>query len=484
MCWSQKNRDRVICLLLAAMFTTGCGASNTADETTPDTTPNESQTETETELTPNLPDTTYDGREFRIFHNDRGNNNDDVIAEEMTGEALNDVIYQRNMDTEDQFKIKISTYVATGDDVGGSAAKTLIAGDDAYDVLICAGASLMTFMGQNLVYDLNELPYLDMDMPWWNANFRDNISMNGKTFAAVGDISHIVLESLQFLAFNLDSFDQLGLEPPYATVREGTWTFDKYKTMAEGYTMDVNGDGKIDMDDQYGFLGHDWITPAAFMFTNDVHICSFEAGLPYIDLDLEKLTTVWEAYDDLTSNYGTFLTESEYANSGLAMFKENRVLFMDATMRAVRFSLRDMEGMWGVLPLPKFTEDIEDYHAYVGCEANIFMVPILTTETEMISSVLEYMAYYGYKNITTVYYDEILGQKMMRDQDSRDMLDILRDAMVFDFGNWSSMKSTSGIGNTLLAGQKNPATYLAANRTKMETELQELLETVGAVAEE
>lgn len=479
----QYNK-RVFCLLLTALLLTGCGAAEVSETETTDVAETVADTTVETELTPVLPDATYGGREFRLFHNDRGNNNDDVIAEDLTGEALNDVVYQRNLDTEEKFDVRFSTYLATGDDVGGSAAKTLIAGDDAYDVLICAGASLMTFMGQNLVYDLNEMPYLDMDMPWWNSNYRDNISMNGKTFAAVGDISHIVLESLQFLAFNLDSFDQLGLEPPYALVREGDWTFDKYKEMVEGYTQDVNGDGKIDMNDQYGFLGHDWITPQAFMFTNDVHMCSFEDGLPYIDLELEKLTTVWEAYDDLTSNYGTFLTDSEYGSSGVAMFKENRVLFMDATMRAVRFSLRDMEGMWGVLPLPKFTEDIAEYHAFVGAEANIFMVPVLTTETEMISGVLEYMAYYGYKNITPVYYDEILGQKMMRDQDSRDMLDILRDAMVFDFGTWSSMKSTSGIGNTLLAGQKNPATYLAANRTKMETELQELLVTVGAVAEE
>lgn len=476
----MKRWERIFCMLLVALLLTGCGAGDVV-ETLAESGEAVVESVEETELLPDLPDTTYEGREFRIFHNDRGNNNDDVIAESLTGESLNDVIYQRNLDVEEKFDIQFNTYLATGDNIGSSATKTLIAGDDAWDVLICAGAGHMSFVGQNLVYDLNTIPYLDMDMPWWNANYRDNISMNGKTFAAVGDISHIVLESMQFLAFNLDSFDQLGMEPPYALVRDGDWTFDKYKEMVEGYTQDINGDGKINMDDQYGFLGHDWITPQGFMFTNDVHMCSFADGLPYIDLDLEKLTAVWEAYDALVSEHGTFLSDSEYSDKGIAMFKENRVLFMDATMRGVRFSMRDMEGMWGVLPLPKFTEDIAEYHAFVGAEANIFMVPVLATETEMIGSVLEYMAYYGYKNITPVYYDEILGQKMMRDQDSRDMLDILRESMVFDFGTWSSMTSTSGLGNALLVGGKNPATYLAANRTKMETELQDLLETVGAV---
>lgn len=476
----MKNTKRIFCMLLVALLLTGCGTEDVV-ETVGESMESVADTVVETELMPDLPDATYDGREFRIFHNDRDNNNYDVIAEALTGESLNDVVYQRNIDTEEKFDIIFSTYLATGDNIGSSATKTLMAGDDAYDVLICAGAGLMSFIGQNLVYDLNEIPYMDMDKPWWNDNYRDNISMNGKTFAAVGDISHIVLESLQFLAFNLDSFDQLGIEPPYDLVRDGDWTFDKYKSMVEDYTQDINGDGKIDMNDQWGFLGHGWITPQAFLFTNDVHICSFADGLPYIDLDLEKLTAVWEAYSELDAVHSNYLSDSDFSTKGVAMFKENRVLFMDATMRTVRFSLRDMEGMWGVLPLPKFTEDIEEYHAFVGAEANIFMVPVLSLETEMIGGVLEYMAYYGYENITPVYYDEILGQKMMRDQDSRDMLDILRSAMLFDFGTWSSMTSTSGVGNALLAGSKNPATYLAANRTKMETELEKLLETVGAV---
>lgn len=55
------------------------------------------------------------------------------------------------------------------------------------------------------------------------------------------------------------------------------------------------------------------------------------------------------------------------------MFLSDRVLFSDTNMRVVRAFYRDMESDFGV-------------------EANIFTVPITTSNNEMISVILEYMA--------------------------------------------------------------------------------------------
>lgn len=458
-----------------------CGKTDTPESDT--TAPVETTPVEETALTPTLPDTTYGGATYRFYHNDYGENNYDIIAESLTGEALNDIVYQRNLDTEEKFDIQLDVYLATGDTFGESAIKSIAAGDDAYDVVVTTGLRLIKMMSQNLVYDLNEnMPYMDLEKPWWNASFQENMTLNGKLFAAVGDISHIILESLQFLTFNLDVFDELGIDAPYNDVRDGTWTFDKFKALVDSYTADTNGDGKIDKNDQYGYLAHDCIVTAGYLYSNGVQSCSFQVGLPSIDLELEKVSAVWEAYRDLLDTTGYMIGDGDYGSFGIQMFMENRVLFSDATMRVVRYSLRDMESDYGVVPLPKFREELPHYNVFVGCEANVFTVPVTATATEMISAVLEYMAYYGYENITEVYYDEILGQKLMRDQDSRDMLTVLRDNMYFDFCNWSGMSTVQLLGMELLAKDKNPASHLAANRTKMETELHDLLVSVNAIA--
>lgn len=470
----------VAMLLLVSCGQDGAGNAGTEGETTVQT---EAVTD-ETKLMPDLPDITYDGAEFRIYHNDNGNNNFDVIAVELTGESLNDIVYQRNVDTEEKFGIKINIILEPGDIYGDSAIKTITAGDDAYDVITTTGHRLSDIMRQNLVYDLNEtMPYMDLSQPWWNADFQDNMTINGKLFFAAGDLSHIILESMQILCFNLDSFNEQGLTPPYEEVRNGTWTFDKMKTLVETYTLDLNGDGTVDYDDQFGYFGHEWIITLGFLYSNDVQICAFENGIPYISLDQEKVVDVWEAYTTLIDTAGILPKMEDTDKFGVNMFKANQVLFIDTTMRGVRNSFRDMEADFGVVPLPKFREEIERYKANVGAEANVYSVPVTTTKTEMISAVLEYLAYYGFENITPTYYDVILGQKLMRDQDSRDMLEILRDSMYFDFGAWSGLPGVSGIGHDLLYDKNNPASYLASNKTKLETALHNLLVSVGAIEE-
>lgn len=467
----------VVMLLLTSCGQDGAGDAGTEEETTVQT---EAVTD-ETKLMPNLPDTKYDGAEFRFFHYDNSTNNFDIIAEELTGEALNDAIYQRNLDTEEKFDIQLNIHLATGDLNGDTAISTITAGDDAYESLVFYGAQFSNIVGRGLVHDLSAMPHIDLSMPWWNQNFIENTTLNGKLYSLQGDISHILLEDLKFLVFNRDTFEQIGLTPPYEDVRNGTWTFDMFQTMVEGYTADTNGDGTINEDDQFGYLGHEWIMPMAFLVTNDVKICLNKDGLPQLDLNIEKITSVWEGYMNLVEGSGYLPAMSVTDSIGMDMFMENRILFMDSTMRSIRFSLRDMDADFGVAPFPKFDESMDGYRCSVGGGANHFMVPITTTRTDMVSSVLEYMAYYGYETITPVYYDEVLGQKLMRDQDSRDMLAVLRESLTFDFGENTSTGLM--LGHELLYNKKNPATYLASNQTKLETELHKLLVSIGAVEE-
>ena len=476
------KRTLAVCFA-AILLLSSCASSQSSDieKETAAQTETETVTTEDTGLKPDIPELDYNGAEFRIYHNDYGNNNYDVIADGITGEPLNDIVYQRNIDTEEKFNIHFNTYVEPGDIYGKSVMNSITAGDDAYELVITTGLSLMNLISMNLTYDLtSSMPYMDLSKPWWSKDFQENTNINGKLFAAAGDITHIGLESIQFIAFNRDLFYANDLETPYNDVRNGTWTYDKFNSLTKDYTRDLNGDGKLTLaDDQYGYIIHENIMTAGYMFTNGAHICTYRDGLPCLDLEVDKLSDVCDAYKETVKN-NVMMDDSKYGKEGINVFLTDRALFTDANMRAVRHYFRDMKSDFGLVPLPKFDESIPRYTVFAGCEANIYAVPVTTEKTEMISAVLEYMAYYGYTNIIPIYYDVILGDKLMRDQDSRDMMGILRDSMYYDFGNWSGLPSLLSVGLYLIRDKKDVASYLAANQSKMEKELASLMESVSA----
>ena len=52
--------------------------------------------------------------------------------------------------------------------------------------------------------------------------------------------------------FNKDIVTECGLENPYELVYNKEWTVDKFISMAEGATADLDGNGKITNNDRRG----------------------------------------------------------------------------------------------------------------------------------------------------------------------------------------------------------------------------------------
>ena len=114
----------VLAALLSASAFTACSESNAGtntDETQPaGTSPEATVTEpeeTEKELTDlekrqlipdDLPDNKYDGAEFRVYTVDAvyADYEGEILAEEITGDACNDAVYNRNIRIEDRFDIE------------------------------------------------------------------------------------------------------------------------------------------------------------------------------------------------------------------------------------------------------------------------------------------------------------------------------------------------------------------------------------------
>ena len=161
-------------LLLGAMLLStfaSCGESTAnADETTADAagTPSAeevAETEAETELTHGLPEKDFGGADYvglirtsKLTH---------FTAEEMTGEALNDAVYERNNTVSEEFGVTLG-FVNVEDNSGtfnNTVSQSIMAQDAAYDVIAPDYWWATEINGWFL--NLMEMEYLNLAMPWW-----------------------------------------------------------------------------------------------------------------------------------------------------------------------------------------------------------------------------------------------------------------------------------------------------------------------------
>ncbi|MGM9624680.1 MAG: hypothetical protein ACI3XM_03115, partial [Eubacteriales bacterium] len=246
-------------LLLAALLVTSCGTAETKSDETENQNAQESETLSETltgdadEAAPALPEKDYAGAEFTLLN---GNMSDwmmiyTVTAEEETGDSLNDAIYRRNLAVEEQFNLNIVEINNT--DAHNMAKKSVTAGDSSYDILLTTKGNAGDLVLQNALIDYEEIPYINTDASWWVQGSMTSMSINNRVFYGISLFDTTHYDGVRTFFFNKQMIDTYDLENPYDLVLSGKWTLDKMLEMGLTVAQDLNGDGKWDEDDQYGY---------------------------------------------------------------------------------------------------------------------------------------------------------------------------------------------------------------------------------------
>ncbi|MBQ8509196.1 MAG: extracellular solute-binding protein [Clostridia bacterium] len=427
----------LICALILCGLLTSCAGTETPVDTSSDVTTTTAEA-TDTELTPDLPDKTYDGYEFTFFMRDSDSHIKDMYAEEITGDLMNDVIYDRNAAVGDKYNVTF-TY-ARGNSVASDADKAIMAGDDSYDVIIPHGRTAFTYAQAGLTLDWNtDLPYVDLDNPWWNQDARENFSFNNKLYTMTGDISYQNFGAATCMLFNKTIMDTYNMEYPYQTVIAGEWTFETFTTMAKSVISDLNGDTLIDYEnDQIGYITQHWGGPTQVLYSADERICrKNEADEMYLTLNTERTIDVFANYFAFTDTDAAYIhLDSDYTSIEKA-FSDGRALFFDPGIVDIE-KFRSMKDDFGIIPWPKYDETIDKYYSKVGAGSNLICVPITASDPERTSVILEALCYEGYKTVIPTYYEVVLTSKYARDEESVAMLDLISEGRVYDIGYFYS----------------------------------------------
>lgn len=418
-----------------------------------------------------LPSGDFEKYEFRILNNISNFAYTDMTAEEMTGEAINDAIYMRNKNVEERLNITIIENLVNYDVVTSTMNTSILANDDAYDVFWNESHFVAPFAVKGQLIDINEIENLNLEKPWWNKQAVDSLSVANKSFFLVGDLHLMFNESFWMVGFNKDMLDRYQLTDPYQLVRNGTWTFEEmYKDM-EAVSSDLDGNGTMDGNDQFGVTCYSGCLFPLLFGTGEKILTSDNDGIPAYEPPAERFYNVFEKIVnyfftnyDITCMDGKTQNISQYPDGWHGVFSSGHALFYLEPIGSLK-KLREMESEFGIVPYPKYDESQEEYISYIAHYAAVMGIPITNSNTARTGTIIENLCAESYGELRDAYKTTTLNFKYIRDQESSEMLDIILNSGTFEL---STVFGISAISSALSTAASNGNSDISSILAKSE----------------
>ena len=383
----------------------------------------------------------------------------EVYAEELTGDKVNDAVYKRNTLLQEKYNCEIFEERQT--DVVAAAKDALVAGDYAYDYIYAGVSQMRSFAASGLLADFNKLKNLNLDKTWWDQNMRSGLAIRGKLFYMNGDAGTCDDRSASVVYYNRDAIKVFNQEDPMDLVEQGTWTIQKMYEIGEACVQDKNGDGAMtvgtDVFAQIFPASQNWYFVAA---CNQRVSSLADNGDLVIEPTLSKeLLDVWAELKPLLTTPHREVTDSGYRfRRGLGVFYTMNLGFLLHT--------EDADSDFGVIPLPKRNAEQKEYWTTIQASAcNAYGITLVSNQNEeaaaagftgdnagveMAAYFLEAYAYHSVDTLTPAFFNDVLKHQMVRDTRSAEMIEfavknrVYDPVMMYSFGGMGKIFDKAG----------------------------------------
>ena len=435
---------RFVCLAFSVLLLLGalvsCGGSGTT-ETTPAVTTDAPATEpvtTEYVETLEVPENYFlNGYEYTILCTALMTNPPAPFKFSDTGLVLDEAVYRRNTLIEDTYGITIEVieeYTTTAGKAVARLQQNRSAGDTLYDAGLIDVFGVCQLAHSGYLADMQDVPYVDLEKSWWDQNATRDTSIFGKTYFTTGDISYLDKEYTFATIFNKGIAKEKGLEDLYALVREGKWTVDKMADMCKLVSEDLNGDDILDSNDKYGLITWDAMLTASINGSGNT-IAYIENDELVLGINNEEVISMVEKYVGLAQDKSVI--NFQHMSGGVSwdkMYMQGQALFLHEYLKALPL-FRDTELEYGILPMPKLSEEQENYYCgFAGYQTAMYCIPADTYDEEISGVISEAMAYHSKEIVTPAYYDRTLVGRHVQDQESAETLEIIFANRIYDLG--------------------------------------------------
>ena len=494
---------RIAALLIVACMTVAMLASCNSDDPK-----NVRPDDGAATLDANFPAGDYQGETFTFAKFTSGTSTSEyycgewIQADEITGVATNDAIFKRNDAAKTKYNVKIEERLLgeSFDDLD----QFYKANDYCFDVIYSWGRRLAPAVTGNMLYDfraLDEAGYIDLEASYWNPAALDDLTIAGRTFLAVNDITMAKLSWSGCIFFNPQIIDDYGLENPHDLVASNQWTIDKFLEMVKSVHGELDGNGNtFTKDDQYGYItlggGIGFLQGCGI--TNTVKGADGKYTLAIGETKVVDLITKVrdvlndKAYvftmDDIVNGADTGgMDPWEYTRS---YFATGHSLFLGGTPELTR-EFRNMETGYGVVPYPKFNENQADYISPIDSAAGMFAIPNTlrndsdqsTASYERTGRILEYLAYKSSEagSVVDAYYETTIKDQRQTIEENKEMFDIVKNTGRYEWTDIMQVGAGANgtgktIGDTLLAMYESRG--IASTYKQSESRLTKALEEI------
>lgn len=490
----MKNIKRYIAFVLILTLTlpilascnTSVNEKKHADEVTLDT-------ERKGEKLDIVPDDVkFEGETFTVLcrtDNEWGNYLHELSPDGENADPVDTAVIKRNNEVAERFGIEFNFVDVPGqwdvkDEFISDFRDSVNSGLGQFDLVMSQQAYLANTELFDLYTNMYDVPYIkdDLDSEYFFQNVKNEISVDGNLYFLVGDLCLTYWEYVFVMFFNKKLTEKYGYENIYDLVKTGDWTIDKCIEMSRGVYTDLNGNEMPDPADIYGYITDIVNTTDAWFSQFDVQTTKHVGdGNIILDIDQGKMADI---LDKMISFFGTndvytittMSSDKQATDQPLDdIFTDGRALFYPASLEHEK-ALRRTSLSYGLVPYPKWNKTQKGYYSQPLNGYSAAVIPSDAKNLKKSGAVLDVLMAESFRSVTPAYFDETLGVTL-RDDDSKEMLDIIKNGVQCNFGYfYYEDLRTGGIIRYLVDNNISYfVSYYAANQRSYEKNLERIL---------
>lgn len=484
----------VLTMLLGSIWMIGCADEKTPDNPDSPNTPNNGDngdngnngdngddSKGDERIPTNLPEKNFDGASYHIFQWTIGDQTtpgtrivpwEEGDVEATNGGLLNDAVFDRNATVEQTYNVVITMEYGTVDGTNTPFFTTFRnnhnTGEDLYQLATMRTYQTQTLALEGLMTDMALSEYINLSQPWWNDDSVESLKVGNHVYWAISEFLVRDKGATACIFYNTRIASDNGIDNLYQLAYDGTWTMDALIQAAETCYFD-NGNGVADDEDIWGACCSDDTNLYLYNGAGLKFATVNEEGYPeYVFGDDTSVNVMMDIFD-------LVMYADWYAHTGLTAtkdvkFENENVLFRFGMVKEVN-SYRDMKSNYGILPIPKYDEYQDNYSSLVWMHHDCVLgIPAVVQNQEMAQIVTEALSAESYYTVYRKFYDTIILDRSARDQESKEMLEVIFDTRSIDPGQvWDP----TGFANTILrlpaTGSSNISSTWKSAQTATET---------------
>lgn len=409
-----------------------------------------------------------------------------------TGEPINDAVFRRNTFLAEKYDIKIVPVNGSGGIVNGTVKRDFInsvkADDDQFDMAMMGVLDSAGLASEGHLIDLYSVPHIDLSKPWWDIPVNQTITIMNRLYFGISKMGIHDKDDSFVILFNKELADEVKIESPYQVVKDNRWTYDTFIVLAKQGVSDLNGNGEFDDDDRYGYSGFNAEAWNNFFAAGERIAQVDNDGIPVITMINERSQRAYEYIYKLFNDDNIMFNTQKFPGNTLhdvtyRLLSQKQVLFAGAAMTVVQ-KARAMDQDFGMLPYPKLDENQDKYYTMCGLWGpTAITIAITNNDLDRTGILIEAMVADSMKKIYPAYYDINLVTKGLRDEESKEMLDLIMEGRGFDLG---MLFAWGDLSNVLIQSLLNKNISLVSSfeksADKAQTAMEKTIENFNSVS--